>query len=115
LNSKTNDSKCVESFCISILTITDIDSADIQNWIRGRPQSEGGCPVRTKRVLQMRTFRAKNFGFFEIYGVSTRKGRVEPVRTFCGHRKRVSFLRFCADVFYGRPLRDTKFKKWKSV
>jgi len=56
-----------------------------------RPQwgGEGGCPVRTflereeGRVLQMRTsalFGAKKFGFFEIYGVSERKG-VEPVRT----------------------------------
>jgi len=39
-------------------------------------------------ILQMRTsalFDAKHFGFFEIYGVSARtRGRVEPVRTFCG-------------------------------
>jgi len=39
-------------------------------------------------VLQMRTyalFGAKNFRFFEIYGVSTRtRGGVESVRTFFG-------------------------------
>jgi len=53
-------------------------------------------------------FGAKNFGFFEIHGLSerTRRREVEPVRTFCrqGWGWRVNFLRFCADVFYGRPL-----------
>jgi len=29
-------------------------------------------------------FGAKNLGFFEIYGGSTRTKGVEPVRTFCG-------------------------------
>jgi len=48
-------------------------------------------------------FEAKNFGFFENFGVSERtmgKG-VKPVRT-SGEGSIV--LRFCADVFYGRPL-----------
>jgi len=39
-------------------------------------------------------FGAKNFGFFEIYGVSTRT-----------REEGVNFSRFCADVFYGRPLK----------
>jgi len=46
----------------------------------------GVCPVR---VLQMRTsalFDAKNFAFFETYGVSarTRGDGVEAARTFFG-------------------------------
>jgi len=47
-------------------------------------------------------FCAYNFEFFKIYGVSarTRKERFEPVRAFCGQR--INFLRFCADVIYGR-------------
>jgi len=44
---------------------------------------------------------AKNFGFFEIYGVSVRtrgeKG-LSPVRTFCGHGE-INFTRFRAEVF----------------
>jgi len=44
-------------------------------------------------VLQVRMsarFGARDFGFFEIYGVSerTRGRRVEPVRTFCGQGER---------------------------
>jgi len=57
--------------------------------------------------IQMRTsalFGAKNFGFFEIYGVSARARGVEPVRTFFGHGEGVNFSRFYADVFYGRPV-----------
>jgi len=48
-------------------------------------------------------FGSKNFGFFEITGVSARtRGKgVEPVRT---KGEGVNFSRFCADVFYGRPL-----------
>jgi len=38
-------------------------------------------------------FGAKNFGFFEIYGVSSRIREVEPVRTFCGQGRRGSI--FC--------------------
>jgi len=53
--------------------------------------------LRTGRVLQMQTsalFVAKNFEFFEIYGVSTRtRGGVESI-----------FMRFCVDAFHGRPL-----------
>jgi len=50
-------------------------------------------------------FGAKNLGFFKIYGVSARGSGVEPVRTK-GEGK-VNFSRFCADVFYGRPLRKS--------
>jgi len=33
-----------------------------------------------------------------------------PVRTFCGQKGReVNFSRFCADVFYGRPLNVSVF------
>jgi len=64
------------------------------------------------------TFSCKNFGFFKIYGVSALymdKGReVEPVRTFCGQGGGVNFLRFRADVFYGRSLRK-KFKQKRSI
>jgi len=66
----------------------------------------GANILRTKGVLQIRTsalFGTKNFGFFEIYGVSawTRRRRVE-----CGHfsEKEVNFSRFCTDVLYGRSL-----------
>jgi len=67
------------------------------------PQS-GGCAERTLigkggRVLQMRTstiFGAKNFEMFEIYGVSAQT-----------MGEGVNFLRFCADVCYGRPLVHT--------
>jgi len=56
-------------------------------------------------------FGAKNIEFFEIYGVSARtKWEVEPVLTFFGQGgEGVNFSRFCADVFYGRPL--TGFKQ----
>jgi len=57
---------------------------------------------------------AKTFKFFEIYSVSARirERGVEPVRTFFGKRggndfskkERDDFSRFCANVFYGRPL-----------
>jgi len=45
----------------------------------------------------------KKLGFSEIYGVSARTREVKPVRTFC-EQGGVNFFRFCADVFYGRPL-----------
>jgi len=50
-------------------------------------------------VLQVRMtalFGAKNFRFFEIYGVSARIGGkgVEPVRTFCGQEERGGSI-FC--------------------
>jgi len=55
--------------------------------------------------LQMRMsalFDAKNFGFFEIYGVSART-RGEGLSQ-CGHfsDKEANFSHFCANVFYGR-------------
>jgi len=36
---------------------------------------------------------SKNFGFFEIYGVSARTRRVEPVRIFCEQGRRRSIFR----------------------
>jgi len=53
----------------------------------------------------MRTFAlygAKNFGYFEIYGVSARTRGAEPVRIFGGQVGQ--FMRFCTDVIYGQPL-----------
>jgi len=52
-------------------------------------------------------FGEKNFGFFEIYGVSawTWGVRVEPVRTFFGQGGGGQFF---ADVLYGRPLTCTE-------
>jgi len=67
-----------------------------------RPQSGGRVFVQygQGRVLQMRTsalFGEKNVEFFEIYGVSARKGGrgIEPLRTFYGQ--------FFA-ILYGRLL-----------
>jgi len=45
----------------------------------------------------------KTSDFFEICGVSTRI-REGAVRSFCGQEGRGQFSRFCADIFYGRPL-----------
>jgi len=43
----------------------------------------------------------KNFEFFEIFVVSARTRRIEPVRT---KGRGGNFSRFCADIFYGgRP------------
>jgi len=50
----------------------------------------------------VRTFWRKNFGFFEIYGVSART-RGEGGLSQCGHFTDKGG-QFCADVFYGRPL-----------
>jgi len=36
---------------------------------------------------------------------------VESVRTFCGQGVGVKFSRFCADVFYRRPLQNSTEKK----
>jgi len=57
-------------------------------------------------------FGAKNFGCFEIYGVSART--MEEAIFQCGHwastdifrtrKEGVNFSRFCVDVFYGRLL-----------
>jgi len=50
-------------------------------------------------------FGEKNFGYFEIYGVSarTRGIGVEPVRTFCEQGGGVNFSRFCANVLWTAP------------
>jgi len=47
-------------------------------------------------------FGTKNFGIYEIFGVSARtRGRaVKPVRT---KGEGFNFSRFCANVIYGRP------------
>jgi len=47
--------------------------------------------------------------FWNLWCVRTDKGEgIEPVRISCGHaaREGVSFSRFCADFFYGRPLKN---------
>jgi len=56
-------------------------------------------------------FGAKNFEFFEIYGVSARiRGeRVSQSGDFFGQGGGVHFSRFCADVFYGRSLTNYFF------
>jgi len=49
---------------------------------------------------------ARNLKLFESYGnygVSTRTREVETARTFFGQEGSRKLLRFCADVFYGRP------------
>jgi len=52
-------------------------------------------------------FSAKNFGFFEIYGVSARtRGEGGWASANILLTRGVNFSRFCADVFYGRPLRE---------
>jgi len=74
------------------------------------PQSEGRRFVQCghfsdkgEEVLQMRTsalFGTKNFGFFEIYGVSAGTREVEPVLTFCGQGgRRVNFRDFVRTFF----------------
>jgi len=52
-------------------------------------------------------FGAKNFGFFEIFGVSarTRREGVELVQTFCGHGGGGSIFRdFLQSSFMDGPL-----------
>jgi len=76
-----------------------------------RPQSEGRGLSSTdifrtsgEGVLQMwmsALFCTKNSRFFEIYGMPARTRGVDPMWT---RREGVNFSRFCADVFYGRPL-----------
>jgi len=61
--------------------------------------------IRGKEVLQMQAsalLGVKNFGFFDIYDVSAQT-RGEEVLSQCGQGERVSFSRFCAGVFFGRP------------
>jgi len=84
---------------------------------KGRPQSVARrfvqCGHFSDKVgggsseVDSALFGAKNFKFFEIYGVSARTtvgGGVEPVRTFFGQGGGVNYSRFCVDVFYGRSL-----------
>jgi len=61
---------------------------------------------RSSSDADVRTFCCKNFGFFEIYGVSVRTrrvGRLSQCERFSDKREGVNFLRFCADVLYGWP------------
>jgi len=82
---------------VSIIRVADYVIFDNLKGVHKRRSHSGGrgfvqCGQRARRVLQMRTsslFDAKNFGIFEIYGVSARTRRVEPVRTFCGQWGRV--------------------------
>jgi len=69
---------------------------------RGRGSSDAG--VRTFWRKKIRIFR-------NLWCVRTDKegGWVGPVRTFCGQEGRVNFSRFCADVFFGRPLTRKAF------
>jgi len=48
-----------------------------------RSQKGGGLSNANKKGGELRTF-WRNFGFFEIYGVSERTEGGEPVRTFFG-------------------------------
>jgi len=71
-----------------------------QSW--GERGSSSADIFRTMGVLQMRTsalFSAKYFGFLKIYDMSTRTGG-----RAIADKEGVNFSRFCADVFYGRPL-----------
>jgi len=63
-------------------------------------------PDKRGGVLQMRSsalFKAKNFGFFEIYGVlaRTRGGRASADILQTRGQQKVSFSQLRADVFYG--------------
>jgi len=78
-----------------------------------RPKSGGRLSnadiFRTRGVLPIRAsalFGAKNTEFFEIYGVSawTRGRGLNQCGHFSDKGEGVNFSRFCADVFYGRPL-----------
>jgi len=58
-------------------------------------------------------FDAKNFGFFEIYGVSARIRGVEPVRTFFGQGGRgSSFHDFVRTSFIDDPKEKMQIEKW---
>jgi len=62
-------------------------------------------------------FGAKNFGFFEIYGVSarTRKEGLSQCGHFSNNGEGVNFSRFCTDFFNGLPLKEntTECRKTK--
>jgi len=77
---------------------------------KGRPHSrgEGGLSSADNESLQMRTsalFGAKtpDFSKFMASPYGQRRG-VEPLQTFFGQGGGGHFLRFCADVFFGRPI-----------
>jgi len=56
-------------------------------------------------------FCAKNFRFFEIYGLSHRQGGLSQGGHFSDKGEEVGqFFAICADVFYGRPLIENKIK-----
>jgi len=61
-------------------------------------------------------FGAKYYGFIEVYGVFAQTRGVggwtsaDILRTRGG----INISRFCADIFYGRPLRKT-FSAWKKA
>jgi len=60
-------------------------------------------------------FGVKNFGFFKNFGVFART-RGERKLSQCGHfvdKEGVNFSRFCADVFYGRPVNNILLQQMK--
>jgi len=82
-------------------SIKDVRSQGVKGFVQcGHFADSGGSSD-----ADVRTFWCKKFGIFRnLWCVRTDKG-VEPVRTFCRQGGGVNFLRFCADVFYGRPLK----------
>jgi len=115
---------CEIQFCHELKDMLSIAKyyANVRNFrIRCRPKKtsavrerRGGlssADIFRKRgggVLQMRTsalFGAKNFEFFEIYGVSERTrggGRVERVWTFCGQGGQF-FAILCGRLLWTAP------------
>jgi len=70
-----------------------------------RPQSEGDVQCGQgggTSDADVRTLGAKNFLFFEIYGMSG--GGLSQCGHFTDKGGGVNFLRFCADVLHRRPL-----------
>jgi len=61
--------------------------------------------------VDVRTFWCKNLEFFEIYGVSARtRGCWASADILRTRGRGVNFSRFCADVFYRRPLSISKYE-----
>jgi len=81
--------------------------------------TQGGGGLSSTNVLQrMGVFRfrcmselfgAKKFGFFEVYGCSHGQGRFNQCEHFPDKEEKLSFSRFCADVFFGQPLKCIAF------
>jgi len=73
-----------------------------------RAVSESKSQGLGRSIKDVRTFRCKNIGFFEIYGVFARtwgRGGLSQYGHLANKREgEINFSRFCADVFYGRPL-----------